>query len=58
MGEDVAFTAVEDDGGVAAKNGEVQSWLHMKKQGGEGKGESVTSVKGKDAAVASGKEAA
>jgi hypothetical protein len=33
MGEDVAFTAVEDDGGVAARNGFVKSWLQMKKDG-------------------------
>jgi anthranilate phosphoribosyltransferase len=32
MGEDVAVTAVEDDGGVAAKNGDVKSWLHQNKR--------------------------
>lgn len=35
MGEDVAFTAVEDDGGVAARNGFVKSWLQMKRDGTE-----------------------
>lgn len=30
MGEDVAFTAVEDDGGVAARNGFVKSWLQAR----------------------------
>ena len=33
MGEDVDFKEVEDDGGRAARNGEVKSWLRMKKDG-------------------------
>lgn len=33
MGEDVDFKGVEDDGGVAARNGDVKSWLQMKKDG-------------------------
>lgn len=33
MGEDVDFLDVEDDGGKAARNGFVKSWLQMKKDG-------------------------
>lgn len=34
MGENVEFKEVEDDGGVAAKNGYVKSWLRAKRAGG------------------------
>ena len=41
MGEDVLGEGVregrEDDGGVAAKNGEVKSWLKAKRAGGDEK---------------------
>lgn len=33
MGEDVAFTDVEDDGGRSARKGFVEPWLHPKKDG-------------------------
>jgi hypothetical protein len=33
MGEDVDFLEVEEDGGKAARNGFVKSWLQMKKDG-------------------------
>lgn len=32
MGEKVDFKIVEDDGGVAAKNGEVKAWLRAKRE--------------------------
>ena len=32
MGEDVNVKVVEDDGGVAAKNGEVKAWLKANKE--------------------------
>jgi anthranilate phosphoribosyltransferase len=35
MGEDVDFKVVEDDGGVAAKNGFVKAWLRAKRENSE-----------------------
>jgi anthranilate phosphoribosyltransferase len=33
MGENVDFMQVEDDGGVAAKNGFVKAWLRERREG-------------------------
>lgn len=43
MGESVGVRVVEDDGGVAAKNGAVKSWLRSK-----GSGEGVSENKEKE----------
>jgi anthranilate phosphoribosyltransferase len=32
MGEKIDVRVVEDDGGVAAKNGEVKAWLKAKRE--------------------------
>jgi len=33
MGENVEYKVVEDDGGVAAKNGTVKAWLSARRDG-------------------------
>ena len=48
MGEDVDVKVVEDDGGVAAKNGFVKAWLKARKDGGAVPGTPTTPTKGKD----------
>lgn len=47
MGENVDFRGVEDDGGVAAKNGFVKSWLKERRSKGDEKEESGAESEGK-----------
>lgn len=48
MGERVDDKRVEDDGGVAAKNGTVKAWLRAKRAGESANASAAASEKGQD----------